>query len=96
MSQNVIINLINNSVYLSVSDWINLGLDKICKIYVIRPNPFTMDGRATPSWLVHWPTLNALSFTMKPPIGQKFDMWQANSIHTWQSMQSVQIKTWQD
>lgn len=49
MSQNVTINLINNSVYLSVSDWINLGLDKICKIYVIRPNPFTMDGRATPS-----------------------------------------------
>ena len=41
MSQNVIINLIINSIYLSVFDWINLGLHKICKIYVIRPDRFT-------------------------------------------------------
>ena len=64
MSQNVIINLIINSIHLSVSDWINLWLDKICKIYVIRPDPFTtlVDERVvqrfhdwcTDQPLIHW------------------------------------------
>lgn len=67
MSQNVIINLIINSIYLSVFDWINLGLDKVCKIYLIRPDRLLLDERFVQrfhDWCTDQPLMHALTFTM--------------------------------